>query len=312
MHRRKFLGTVAVGLGATALPVWLSRSFGLSGQTCPATPEDPPAPADPPRSECHAVPGAPSKPRLVLVIPAEDVAAQWNRGQAFGEYLNHGRDEQLGLFAAFDVICRRMDQLPPSVRELVEGEPLMIVLDPDGPAPVRPLDATLPPHPESRRGGFADEEDRPFEDFAALEDAVVDARITILADLLESALPHDALARQADRERAALACDEAAAFRELTDRVHTLTPALVDRAAATTMLALRRQDPDTRARLWALLAAAVHARLTYHPVDGAPWARGGGCGVRVEGDDSPHHMACGMGHVPRKSVRFLKFFASSY
>lgn len=311
MHRRKFLGTVAVGLGASALPVWLSRSFGLGGETCPATPEDPPpAPADPIRSECNANPGAPTKPKLVLVIPAENVTAQWDRGQAFGEYLNHGSDEQLGLFAAFDVVCRRVDQLPPSVQALVTGEPLMIVLDEHGPVPVRPLDGTLPPHPERSFGG--DHEPTPFESFEDLENSIIAARTAILADLLRSALPHSALVLQATREHAALACDEAAAFLDLPNRLHTLTPAIVDRGAATTMLAIRRQTPDARARLWALLAAAVHARLTYHPVDGAPWARGGGCGVRVEGDDSPHGVACGMGHVPRKSVRFLKFFTARW
>jgi hypothetical protein len=319
MHRRKFLGTAAVGLAATALPVWLSRSFALAGETCTDEPVDPPV--DPPvgpvvpnhrvdtrtQTDCAARPGLPVKPRLVLVIPADHVPTQQDRGHAFGEILNHGSDEQVGLFARFDVVCRRLDQLPDAVRAAVQGEPLMLVLDPEGPIPVRQLDAALPPHPDY---GDAFGKD-PVEDFGALEDRVITTRIATIAGLLRG-LPDLALVHQADRERAALTCDEAAAFLDLPARLHTLTPGLIDRAAATTTLALRRADADTRARLWALLAAAAHARLTARPVDGAPWARGGGCGVTIEGDDSPSMMACGMGHVPRKSVRFLKFYASRY
>jgi hypothetical protein len=56
-------------------------------------------------------------------------------------------------------------------------------------------------------------------------------------------------------------------------------------------------------------AAHVRERLKDGPPLGAQWARGGGCGVTVEGADNGVMFACGMGHVPTKSRRFLYFFA---
>lgn len=309
MLRRKFFGTIAVGVGATALPVWLSRSFGLRGETCPDDLlDDAPAraPADPPRAHCGTVAGVAHKPLLVLVIPADDHTAQWDRGQAFGELLNHGSDAQRGMFALFDVVCRRVDQLAADVRAVVRDEPLMVVLDPFVAAPILPLTAKLPPHPDDDRWRAK------WDELAAAEETAIQQRMDVLTDLLHTAASPQNLGVQAARERAALSCDEAAVFADLPDSLERLTPALVDRAAAMTMLAARGADEDTRARLWALLAAAARIRLVDRPLDGAPWARGGGCGVMVEGEERGHGMACGMGHVPAKSTRFLKFYASRY
>jgi hypothetical protein len=313
MHRRKFLGTLAVGLGATALPVWLSRSFGLRGETCPDTLEPTPAPTpepvDPPRAPTCGT-GVATKPLLILVIPAEDRGAQYERGHAFGELLNHGTDEQRGLFALFDVACRRVDQFTDDLRTVVRGEPLMIVVDPHAAVPVRPLHAELPAFPDHRRL-FG--EDTPGEENPEVgETRRIRERIAVVADLLGSAAAHDILAVQAAREQAALSCHEAAVFADLPDSLPSLTSEIVDRAPALTVLAARGADEDTRARLWALLAVAVHLRLTNRPIDGAPWARGGGCGIRIEGDDSPSMMACGMGHVPALSSRFLHFYTERH
>lgn len=309
MLRRKFFGTLAVGLGATALPVWLSRSFGLRGETCPDITDDDaptPVPADPPRAHCGTTAGVVAKPILVLVIPADHQPSQWDRGQAFGEILNHGSDAQRGMFALFDVVCRRVDQLAADVRVVVKDEPLMVVLDPFVAAPILPLTAKLPPHPEYDRWNGGD-----WQTLAAAEETAIQQRMDVLTDLLHLAASPQNLGVHAARERAALSCDEAALFADLPESLDRLTPALVDRAAAMTMLAARGADEDTRARLWALLAAAARIRLVDRPIGGAPWARGGGCGVQVEGESS-HGMACGMGHVPAKSTRFLKFYASRY
>ncbi|WP_437317369.1 hypothetical protein [Sorangium sp. So ce385] len=56
-------------------------------------------------------------------------------------------------------------------------------------------------------------------------------------------------------------------------------------------------------------AASVRARLVKAPPAGARWAIASGCGTEVEGVDETGLMACGMGHVPSKSRRFLYFFA---
>lgn len=308
MLRRKFFGTVAVGLGATALPVWLSRSFGLRDETCPDLPDTEPAPtpSDPPKAHCGTSAGIAAKPILVLVIPADDPTSQYDRGHAFGEILNHGSDTQRGLFALFDVVCRPVAKLATDVQAVVRGEPLMVVVDPHVAAPILPLTAPLPQFPEERtwQGDWRDRE--------AAEERTIQQRIDVLTDLLHTAASPANLASQAARERAALSCDEAELFADLPDSLDRISPALVDRAAAMTMLAARGADEDTRARLWALLAAAARIRLTDRPLSGAPWARGGGCGTIVEGEEQHHGMACGMGHVPAKSTRFLKFYASPW
>ncbi|WP_437813618.1 hypothetical protein [Sorangium sp. So ce1078] len=57
-------------------------------------------------------------------------------------------------------------------------------------------------------------------------------------------------------------------------------------------------------------AASVRARLVKAPPGGAHWAIASGCGTTVEGvEDDGGLMACGMGHVPSKSRRFLYFFS---
>ena len=61
------------------------------------------------------------------------------------------------------------------------------------------------------------------------------------------------------------------------------------------------------------IAAAAHdvrQRITRHRVPGSHWAHGGGCGTQIE-EVKPEKLmpACGMGHVPSKSARFLYFWA---
>jgi hypothetical protein len=54
----------------------------------------------------------------------------------------------------------------------------------------------------------------------------------------------------------------------------------------------------------------VRQRLTKHRVPGSHWANASGCGTSVEDDDPAGLMpACGMGHVPSKSSRFLYLYA---
>jgi hypothetical protein len=62
----------------------------------------------------------------------------------------------------------------------------------------------------------------------------------------------------------------------------------------------------------AALAADVRARLRDKPLPGSRWARASGCGVRIEGDTDSMGYACGMGHTPKKSQRFLYFFTKRF
>lgn len=297
MQRRKFLGIVTLGVGTTTLPMWLSSAFNLGSESdCGDVDNDithdlsalPTEFSDPEACMAGATPLG--KPRLVIVIPI-DATEQYHRGHAFGELLNNGSDAQLAPLAAFDVVCRKLADL-----DLVAGdhEPLLVVQTPG--QPVHTLDTPLP----------WTEED-PYLDLE------VDARITALADLIARHVDGARLVAQACHERASLPPADLARLDQLPHAVGELMPHDVDRAPATALLAARGPDREVNHHLTALLAASVRARLCSTPIDGAPWARATGCGVEVEGEpDSRGGIMCGMGHVPRRSQRFLKFYTSNF
>ncbi len=56
------------------------------------------------------------------------------------------------------------------------------------------------------------------------------------------------------------------------------------------------------------LAADVRARMKDQRVPGSKWAHASGCGTSIEGETDNVMFGCGMGHVPKKSSRFLYFF----
>ncbi len=297
MQRRKFLGIVSIGAGATTLPMWLSTAFKLDDPACDDT-----TPAidldalglggrefsDPDACTPGQQPAA--RPTLIFVIPI-DPGAQYYRGHAFGELLNAGSDEQLAALACFDVRCRRLADL-----DLVAGdhEPLLAVLEPDQPPHL--LDAPLPVAPADR------------DDTYSLE-PLIDARIAVLADLISRHADGARLVAQACRERASLPPADLARLDQLPHSLGELLPRDVERAPATALLAARGPDREQRAHLIALLAASVRARLCQRRIDGAPWAVTHGCGTEVEGEpDTRGGIMCGMGHISRRSARFLKFY----
>jgi len=180
------------------------------------------------------------RPLLVFVIPGGDF---YLRGQAFGEWLNHGSDDQIAPLALCEVACATMAELSELAPHAGAGEPLMVCVGTDRvPAPLRFLDAKLP---EPQRGWGED------------GDADIDRRIDTLARLARSAL---------------------------------------------SPRGPQVGDPATMAR-------EVRERLVRKPPPGARWATSSACGVTIEGvrDDEQSMVACGMGHVPRRSARFLHF-----
>jgi len=296
MQRRRFLGAITLGAGATTLPMWLSRSFNLDHGTCPEPHDLSGLGLDPEQSDPHDCrPGhaSPGRPQLVLVIPA-DRDEQYRRGHAFGELLNAGRDDQLAPLACFDVVCRRLADLKLPAGE---REPWMVVLAPDQP-------------PRAIDGLIVFTEHDPWSDDVSV-DARIDARIAALADLIAREADGPRLVAQACSERASLPPADLHRLEQLPDSLGELQPGDVDRAPATALLAARGPDPEIRRHLHALLAATVRARLCDRPIDGAPWARATGCGVEVEGEpDSRGGIMCGMGHTNPRSARFLKFYVS--
>jgi hypothetical protein len=149
------------------------------------------------------------------------------------------------------------------------GEPLAFLIE-NGAA--RAIDPKLPEDDSVRRG--SDDWDK----MVKTEDAVADKRIAQLAKAIAGAVAPDAgaLARRA------------AAVRD---------PAEADAIAR------------AGAGLVPLLGKLAAKRLRDHRVPGSYWANASGCGTSVEGDDDSIGVACGMGHVPAKSSRFLYLYA---
>ena len=89
--------------------------------------------------------------------------------------------------------------------------------------------------------------------------------------------------------------------------------ALVDRRIARLAKLLRDGIPGAdeavaRARE---VAPEIRARLVKQRIPGSHWANASGCGTRVEDDTDALGVACGMGHVPSKSTRFLYLYAKT-
>lgn len=179
MKRRGFLGAASVGLGVALWPAWLRDSF--ADEAC-----------DKPVLSRLAILAAAyraareaGKPLLVLVIPADDMA-KWDRGQAFGELLNHADDKQLAPLSRVEVVCATMADLRKIVPNAGTGEPLMVLVSTDKvPAAARQLDVVLPAYAGMLEGRGN------WEERGKSEKVISQKRIAAMAGLLRGALGAD-------------------------------------------------------------------------------------------------------------------------
>lgn len=293
MKRRQFL------LGTTSLlatmPVWLREAF--AAKACDpdvATRRRLALWAGYARAQQRG------KPLLVLVIPKRPID-RGDRGRAFGELLNHGTDAQLAPLALCEVVCAKLDEL----RRLLpaqrwRGEPLMVLVETDRvPARAIALQRKLPRW-DGLRGV-------PWGQRRTRQDAVIDKRIRTLARLIRSAVlgRPGTLARRAARVRSKLTKGHVGRLERAP--VDKLPGELVRRGAPLLALrAARRRAGQVETDH--ALAETVRSAIVKRPPPGARWARSYGCGVTVEGVKQVVSVACGMGHVPKKSGRMLYFF----
>ncbi len=249
------------------------------------------------------------KPLLILVIPADD-SEKYTRGEVWGEVLNHGSDDALAAFALAEVVCATTAAMKRVVPAAPAGEPLFVLVETARiPAPAAGFTADLPAYDQIRRYDSS----VPWEERLRREKETSLARIRALGALVGAAVfgsVGERLAGRVAQAEAALSAEDKRALAAILERVSPSPPpaaapapedlALVDRAAALVAAA----GPDGVA----LAARAARARIVDKPPRGAKWAHGGGCGVRVEGDDDNVGIACGMGHTPELAQRFLYFF----
>ncbi len=295
MIERRTLLTTAAGAAALAAPSWISRAFAQdatdNGRDRAAELRD--------LSAAYRRAQQRGRPLLVLVVP-EDGGARWERAHAFGELLNHGSDDALADLALVEVACSTMRALQQLVPQAGDGEPWMVLVEPEThPAVARRLDVSLPENPNQWT-------DRGQPDFEQRAQQAIDQRIAILSATLEDAIARDdeMLARRARVAEQAL---DAA----LVQRVHAaIRRGEVPAELLETAPAIVRVGARGRAAIVAQLVQSARERLVRRPLPGSYWATSWGCGVTVEGRDDNVMVGCGMGHVPERSRRFLYWYTS--
>jgi hypothetical protein len=311
MDRRKFLGAAAAGAALVSLPTWLRRAFADDGKPCPSG-----------ITTKHGKPGGVAelfegyrraqragKPLLIFVIPEND-EEKWPRGCVFGELLNNGTAEQLAPLALVEVACATMQDTRKLAPSAGSDEPLMVLVETDRvPAEVRRLDAKL----ESWDGSAFVRFPETLQERVKNADRIVDARIQQVAALIRGAVVGDeaTVARRAAQARAQLGALDIATVEHALAIGGTPAPAQTDRAAALVAAAAFRAPVAARHKLNEALARAIAQRLIKKPPLGASWAHDRGCATEIEGepDDSGVVIGCGMGFVPKRSERFLYFYA---
>ncbi|UJR80265.1 hypothetical protein [Sandaracinus amylolyticus] len=296
MKRRALFGGAATLAGVLACPAWMARAFAQSDDTGLAA-----------LSEAYRRAQRAGRPLLVIVIPAQR-ESRWERAGAFGELLNHGPDQAFVDLALAEVVCATMSTLRTLVPQAPAGEPLMVLVEPEHvPATARAIDGALPEVPEYWI--FQRDEEMSYEERVARENTVIDQRIAALTAMVHGALAPDdaALRRRAAVALAALPIDRrqrvelAIGTRDVSDRAAV--------ALAPAVFASHREFRDT-------LRDLGIERWRRGRVPGSRWAIGGGCGTQVElteeerrrEGDTSLMMACGMGHVPERSARFLDWY----
>ncbi|HZS38273.1 MAG TPA: hypothetical protein VFF06_15655 [Polyangia bacterium] len=235
MKRRDFFRTAASAAAACAWPALVRRAF--ADASCDPSSGKPGVEL----AAAYRRAQRAGKPLVVFVVPAAD-GEKYDRGHAFGEFLNNAADAEMAPLATAEVVCATMAELERLVPNAGKGEPLVMVVGTDrAPAPIARFADALPKWE--------------WRDDDAKADAIIDRRIALVGEWLSQQLP---------------------------------LPANADVAQ---------------------LAARAKADLRVQPPSGARWARSSGCGTVIEGVDHRASMACGMGHTPDKSRRFLYLFA---
>jgi hypothetical protein len=169
MRRRSFLA--AVGASAAAGVVWpqlIRRAFADASFDMPGARKTAPGL---PSANARAQNAA--RPLFVIVVPADD-GKKYERGTLWGEYLNHGSARDLAPLAQVEVACATMKDVA-ALAPGIKGEPLAVVVAPDGQA--QALDVHVPSYPTD------------FRYDGKIDEAVAARRIDAVACMIRGALP---------------------------------------------------------------------------------------------------------------------------
>lgn len=293
MKRRTLLSSaLPLGLGLLLGPSWLREAFGERKDGCPTAAER----ASWLKSALTAS-KASGKPLLVFTTPsAGDLA--WERGNAFGAWLNHGSDETLARFAEVEVVAGSTAGLAEAIGKLLKGNPLFwLVTEGEAQSFDTPLNKVL----SQKRGDFSE------------QDAIIDTQLATLDRLLKDAIGgQKARDHRASLARARLATADVAtltAYQKAGGTGAPPAPFLVDRGAAILAAGVGGTVPQPIVKA---LADAARARVVKQRIPGTLWGHANSCGSDtfegVAPDPDEQMVDCGMGFVPERSQRFLHFY----
>jgi hypothetical protein len=257
-------------------------SASVSEPPCQAPPADqPPAAAQesPPRipSAAESLAEAAERARterkkiLVFVIPeGKNWSKIYDREHLFGEYLNHGRDLDLAPLASVIVVCARTSDVNKAFGSDLRTEPLLLVVN-TAPRPARVLPLDAP-----------------------------------LIPLEAPPDPRQEPPRQEPRQAIGA---KNAPRRKTREEVAN---GRIDERIATVSRLVRQGLGEPAPQQAESLAGDVRQQVVVHRPLGGQWANSTGCETSYEEGPvkSPRGGSCGMGHVPRRSARFLYFLAT--
>lgn len=191
MLRRGLLAGSGLALVALGWPGWLRKAF-LRGTSSQAPliprPEDPGAMRRPLPS---------SSTVLFFVIPRKE-EEWWTRGHILGEFLNHGKSEDLALLADVAIECATLKDINARFGSSLREEPLMLLARVAGAsAQFQPIQPATPDLPLPRARGTGD----------PAVDGVIQKRIDAVAASLRQALgsvPSGEVDARAERVRQAV------------------------------------------------------------------------------------------------------------
>lgn len=279
LDRRQFARAASSGLALFAIPGWFAA--------CARTERSPVQPSE--------------RPVLVLRVH-DDVSLRRQLGESFGLYLIHGTDEQLAWLATCDLACATTDELESHGLDLTGVHALLLC---PGAAPRVVLCGEFP---SVRLEGEAQEARAPTPMWGSPEEnqllrSRAEADYAWIAEQLVEALGPGSSAFEWGCAR-----DRRAAGELPTGATPTFT-----RALETPFLALEQaaRSSARRAAWNAELASVVHERWRSTAPQGSSWSSYSGCGIEFENLPAASEalaVACGMGHVPEYSRRFLYLF----
>ncbi len=344
--RRQMFGFLAGVAAAVPLTAWWMRGRCRGLESAADVPGHPPAVDEPSAAPAPTCGNSYQSPRMIVVIPA-DGSAQYDLGKAFGEYLNHGTDEQLAPLALLPLECVAAGEIE-LPKEVHGSGPFALLVVAPGYSHLRRFE--LPAFENNAHIDWDVRDQR--------ADAVIDRRIDALAAAVRDAIMPDgrvdpllcgraagpsAMAGAAatagaaaevgaatgaetggetEAEAACADSDGAAAepapvagarAAEIVERIiaDDFVPLSdIEHFAPEIMVAVLASGGASRDALLAALAMVVRDNLVEGSVRGADWARSSGCGTRFEGRERHVGYACGMGYVAERSQRFLHFYTA--